>query len=320
MQLVHYTPEKAQLWDEFIVTCPMATFLHSRKFLSYHKDRFQDLSLMVYDESANLIACLPAAQSLADSKMVVSHPGISFGGILHKARLLGEAMIHALQLIKDYYLSLGYTSFQYKAVPTIYHQITCDDDLYALFRFGAKIFRRDLSSVINIQQPLLLSADRASKLRNLVRKAEKNNVVISNDKRFLKDFWQLLTENLQKKYEVDPVHTLAEIMFLLEAFPEHIQLRVAVVNQEVLAGSIVFVSSTVLHTQYLAVSMLGKTLFALDFLIHKCIDEAKTLNKRYFSFGSSTEQNGHYLNQGLYQSKIKHGASGVTHDFYEVCL
>ena len=40
-------------------------------------------------------------------------------------------------------------------------------------------------------------------------------------------------------------------------------------------------------------------------------------DRRYFSFGISTEQAGQYLNEGLIAQKEGFGARTVVHDFYE---
>jgi len=321
MRIILYTPDEAKRWDEFIATCPMATFLHSRRFLSYHKDRFQDLSLMLFDDENKLLACFPAAQSLSDPTIVVSHPGITFGGVLHQGRLLGTAMIQLMQLIIDYYSTIGYKTLEYKSVPSIYHKLPCADDLYALFLLGAILYRRDLGCVIDLRLPISLPPSEMSKLQNMIkRKAVNKGVQVCHQIGFLEPLWELLANNLEEKYSAKPIHSLEEIKYLLENFPDEIELRVAVLDGKILSGTILFISPTVMHTQYLVVSEAGKSFFALDFLMENCIENARKLGKAYFSFGISTEQNGRYLNQGLYQSKAKHGGAGVTHDFYRVII
>ena len=47
MEISPYRNEDAVAWDEMVAHCPMATFLHTRRFLAYHLDRFRDVSLLL---------------------------------------------------------------------------------------------------------------------------------------------------------------------------------------------------------------------------------------------------------------------------------
>src|SRR5262249_45030976 len=131
-------------WDAFCEAAPMATFLHTRRFLSYHGIRFRDRSMIITRER-DWVGMLPAAEHPNDPRVVVSHPGITYGGVLHAGRLKGPRMVEAFELLIRHFACAGYRSLQYKAVPSIYHRCPSQDDLYALFRYHARCFRRDLS-------------------------------------------------------------------------------------------------------------------------------------------------------------------------------
>ncbi|HEY0006603.1 MAG TPA: hypothetical protein VGB17_17610, partial [Pyrinomonadaceae bacterium] len=98
MQVLRYTETDAEMWDEFISQAPMSTFLHTRRFLSYHGNRFRDASLLLMDQHNRLAGVLPAAVDKGNERRVVSHPGITYGGWLHRGELLGECMLEALQV------------------------------------------------------------------------------------------------------------------------------------------------------------------------------------------------------------------------------
>ena len=93
MQVFPYSTKHADLWDAFVADCPMATFLHSRKFLSHHGDKFQDRSLLFFDERDKLCGVLPAAEY---EKKIVSHIGATFGGFCHKRNLSTNKIIKIL--------------------------------------------------------------------------------------------------------------------------------------------------------------------------------------------------------------------------------
>src|ERR1044071_4103148 len=120
MRVSPYSEQDAARWDDFAPRAPSATFLHTRRFLSYHGERFRDVSALIEDEKHGLVGLFPAAEDPADARRVVSHPGITFGGVLHEGRLGGEAMIETLDALRAHYAGLGFERLRYKAVPHIY--------------------------------------------------------------------------------------------------------------------------------------------------------------------------------------------------------
>ena len=159
MQARAYTPADADRWDAFCAEAYGATFLHTRRFLSYHGDRFSDRSL-IFEDGAHWLGVLPAARSLAQPDAVVSHPGITYGGLLHGGALRGEAMLDALQAACRLYAAAGARALLYKPVPHIYQRAPAQDDLYALFRLDARRVRCELSSCITLAHPLPVSERR----------------------------------------------------------------------------------------------------------------------------------------------------------------
>jgi hypothetical protein len=320
MKIVSFREDHSSQWDEFLKACPMATFLHTRLFLSYHKNRFQDHSLILTDDDGDWLAVLPAAINPNDEAEIISHPGITYGGILHKGKLGGMIMVDALQEICHFYKDKGYEKFLYKPIPYIYHQVPSSDDLYALFRQNADLYRRDLSCAIDLDVPSPLSSKALSTMRRRFRKAEEHRVLIYSSSDYLKELWEVLSKNLQEKYATKPVHSYEEMKELLSRFPHNIRIFTALKDERIVAGTVVFMNPSVYHTQYLVVTTEGAEVFALDYLLNRCIELAKEHKVRYFDFGISNENQGQHLNQGLYMSKAKHGGGGIVHDFYRISL
>jgi hypothetical protein len=69
LELRPYTPPDFDAWDTFCEDAFQATFLHSRRFLAYHGDRFRDLSLIIEAEG-RLVGICPAAAHPADDTCV----------------------------------------------------------------------------------------------------------------------------------------------------------------------------------------------------------------------------------------------------------
>lgn len=314
LKLFPYEEHDSVRWDEFIAEAPMATFLHTRRFLSYHGDRFRDLSLLLVDGKNRLVGLFPAAVDPANGQRVISHPGITYGGLLHSGGLRGEKMFQALHALKNHYAERGFGVLRYKAVPYIYHQVPSSDDLYALFRLGAIRYRCDLSCAIDLLNRLEPSQQRKRGLK----KALKNGIEMGEGPSFLGQLWEVLEENLARKHGTKPVHSLSEIARLHSLFPKNIEFVVGLLDSRVVAGVVLFLASRVVHAQYIASSTKGYEVCALDAIFEHCIRKAQ--GARYFGFGISNEDDGRNLNEGLYQFKASFGAGGVVHEFYELNL
>jgi Acetyltransferase (GNAT) domain len=310
-----YGMADADLWNDFCAEALQSTLLHTRCFLSYHGDRFADRSLIIEDED-KCVGLFPAALNPGDATCVVSHPGITYGGVLHHGSLRGERMVAALAEICRHYRVNGQVKLTYKAVPSFYHRAPAQDDLYALFRLGAVRSRCDLSSTIDLQHRLSVSERR----RRGLKKANKAVVEVVVGNQHLPALWGVLAENLANKHGVKPVHNLEEIVLLTGRFPNHIRCVCARLDGRVIAGVLLFITPTAHHAQYIASSDKGYEVSALDLLFEYCIKTAGDQGSRWFDFGISNEYQGMVLNDGLYRFKSEFGGGGAVHEFYELNL
>src|ERR1022692_722952 len=147
-----YVPADANAWDDLVGRSVNGTMLHTRRFLSYHGDRFSDRSLIITNPRGWPIGVFPAAEDPADPSVVTSHPGMTYGGLVHDGSLHGASMMRVLGEIADACRAQGFTRLRYKAVPPIYQSAPADDDVHALFRLGASRYRCDLAAAINLSR------------------------------------------------------------------------------------------------------------------------------------------------------------------------
>jgi len=309
-----FAESKAREWDRFCEGALNATLLHTRRFLSYHEGRFQDRSLIFLDGDA-IVGVLPAAEHPADAHMVVSHPGSTYGGLVHDGQLIGERALEAMSTAAGFYRNLGYTQFQYKALPHIYASVPSQDDLYALFRMGAIRARCDLSSTICLAERRPCSDRR----RRALKKAQRL-VSVAWDTLGWPSAWQLIADNLARKHGASPVHSAEELALLHLRFPESIRVVSATHNTIPVAAVVLFNSRHVWHAQYIASSEVGYDTHALDAIFDAIIARATESRARYFDFGTSNEDAGKTLNSGLYRFKSEFGGGGVAHEFYQLNL
>lgn len=311
-----YSEQDFQTWDGFVDTCYNAIFFHKRLFLSYHGDRFNDESLLIYDDN-RLVALLPAAIDPQDDRKIVSHPGLTFGGLLHNGFLRGENCVLVFEKIIEYYKANGFKKILYKVIPFFYNQAPAQDDLYALIRLDAKRIRCDLTATINLDYYLPIRSER--RIRSL-KKSMIAGLEIKEGYQDLSIFWQLMEENLYNRHKLKPTHNIDEISLLIERFPSNIKCVFAYNQQTLIGGTVLFETPTAIHTQYLGCNDEGRKLSALDAIINYCIELSIENKKTWFDFGNSNENHGRIVNNGLHLFKTQFGAGGAVHEYYEIIL
>ncbi|MDR3024448.1 GNAT family N-acetyltransferase [Chryseobacterium sp.] len=307
-EIIKYNNSYKEIWNSFISASKNGLFFFDRDFMEYHSDRFKDHSILILKNN-KIVAVLPANES---ERQIISHGGLTFGSLILSHAVKASEVLEIFSQIKKYYCDLSFNEIIYKAVPSIFHKYPSEEDLYALFRNDANLFRRDISSVIDLSNPIRFSETK----RQLVRKCEENKIIVTERTNF-EEYWILLTSVLQK-FDTKPVHTIEEITLLKTKFPENIKLYEAQKDGSILAGIVIFDFGNVIHTQYMAASPEGRKIGALDFINHSLLDKFK--DRKYYSFGISTENQGTYLNEGLIQQKENMGARGIALDFYSIKL
>jgi len=125
-----YKKEDKEVWDNFIDYSKNSTFLFKRDFMDYHKDRFEDYSLMVFENSCQ-VAALPA--HILDKNTLASHFGLSYGGlILRKTETLYKTLqilYKLLHFLKENHIhKIIYNSFH-----KFYNSIGSEEITYAKF-------------------------------------------------------------------------------------------------------------------------------------------------------------------------------------------
>lgn len=314
MGIRFYSPDDQEIWDRLVEVSWNGTFLHTRRFLSYHGDHFEDRSLLILGDDDQLLGVMPASIDPHHPWQIISHPGLTYGGIVHEGGLGAGAMLKALELVCDTYRKGGFTRLLYKATPYIYHRLPAQDDLYALFRMQALRVRCDLASSIDLLNRGPMSRSR----KQGYMKAQKQGLRVVSGDEYLEGLWRVLNEQLQIRHGATPVHSLAQIQHLIRLFPENIRCLVALWCSEVVAGIVLFVMPTVTHVQYSISSQRGRELSAADLIIETAIQEARAKGHRYFDYGSSNEDGGWVLNNGLARFKAGFGASGTVLEHYQI--
>lgn len=317
IQVARYDKSQETEWNSFVGCSKNGTFLFNRGFMDYHADRFTDASLVFRDAKGDVCGLLPANYDQG-SQTVVSHGGLTYGGLIISGKVTQTSANAMLALAAAFY-SKEYMarSLIYKPVPYIYHTMPAQEDLYALHCMGATLKWRAVSSTLVPACHLPFRKGRKA----CITKARRLGLEVERafDGNSLQCFHELLSESLGRRHNVSPVHSFSEMNLLMKRFPNNIQLYVAKKNEKLYSGAWVFITDNVVHTQYLVNTDEGRGMGAEDILLDYLINH-EFVEKQYFDFGISTEKNGTYLNENLISMKEGFGARSVCYDTYELSL
>lgn len=306
-----YQTEDSRQWDDFILSSRNGTFLFLRQYMDYHSDRFCDFSIMIYDPKGKLIAVIPA-NKIED--VFYTHQGLTFGGIISQSGITTQVLLQIGESVNNFLKDLGLRTVVFKKIPYIYGKQPIDEEKYLLFRNHAKMIACNISTTIALQEEFVFHRSRKS----AINKSKKQELVINKNISW-KAFWDILEQNLKQKFGAKPVHSFEEITRLQSIFQNNIHLFTAERYGVCLGGIVIYESDMVAHAQYISVNEEGKDRCALDFILDYLINH-EFKHKKYFDLGSSTEQNGQFLNESLIFQKEGFGGRGVCYETFEYDL
>lgn len=311
MRIVRYIHEKKDEWDRFVEDSKNGTFLFLRDYMDYHSDRFTDHSLMYYNDKDKLVALLPANEK---EGALYSHQGLTYGGFVlsqkSKTGEVGELFEQTIEYLK----TQDFREWHYKQIPAVYHKLPAEEDEYWLWRHGAVMTDCNVMSAIDLKG---IGSPIESSRRNNRNRLQKQGYGIVHHAP-LEDFWPILTGNLQMRFGAKPVHTFDEMALLMSRFPDAIECVTATdAAGNVLAGTILYITDSVVKTQYTSASMEGKKAKVLDLMLLGLIEEYQQKGEhRWFEFGTSMAEDGIGLNESLISQKEGFGARTVACRIY----
>ncbi|WP_338790195.1 hypothetical protein [Bernardetia sp. MNP-M8] len=352
--------ENNKEWNSFIRTNSEGHFFFETDYLFYHKERFEDFSLMIYDRKKELICVLPACCEITkkspavvgiptndnNQKILHSHKGLTFGGFIFKDNLSFLEKRKIVFSCFEFLKKNEFTDLIIKPLPS-YFFIDKDESIHRILNdnfnsneIESKILRVEANSVITLPksevdyQEINYKNYSTRKKRNL-KKAYQSNLRIEKTE-LATDFWNILEDNLKTRHNLLPVHSVDEIQLLKDKFPNNILFSLAKNStNEIVACSVSFVYQSTIHLQYMSATKKGKEICALDFLINhlienhvihfdKIIKTSPTGSFDFLSLGVSeirnNTENKDSINEGLFKWKEEFGAKAFSHFVYQIKL
>lgn len=307
-----YTPADKVRWNCFVAEARNAVFMFDRRYMDYHSDRFSDHSLLAF-RGGHLAGVLPA--DMRDG-VLRSHGGLTYGGwILPRTRIDGSEVLGLFGAWLEYCRAAGVREIIYNPVPYIYHLYPSQEDLYALWRYGAVRRSSLLSSAVSYAHRRPFSVARRRQVRRAV---EASGPIVAESRDFC-SFWPLLEECLADRHQACPVHSAGEMERLAGEFPAHIRLFTIADQEGVQGGVVIYDTGVTAHCQYIASTSRGRSGNLLPVLFDYLLGAFEP-GHSYFDFGTSNEDGGKWLNSGLLNQKYTLGGTGVAYDSYHLQL
>ncbi len=124
-------------WDKFVDDSDNGTLFHKREFLSYHPaGRFKDASFVFMKNNKPLSLLTAAVVEREGKKILVSHPGASYGSFVYKSDLNFREAHSMVDALIEYANELNVNRIQLTLPPVIYQTKYSNYIDFALVRNG----------------------------------------------------------------------------------------------------------------------------------------------------------------------------------------
>lgn len=314
-----YTEKLNNIWDDFIFKSNNGTIFHTQQFLNYHQNKkFINHSLLFFDKDT-LIAVLPAATN-NNNKILHSHPGASFGGIVYGQNLNFAIYNNIISCLEQYCLENRFDRIKLINTPNIYHQIK-DESFNYLLQWRGFIQKETyishyLKNDFQNETLGLLNKRKQRYIKSIIQNNNFSHVINEN----FNLFYPILLES-KKLFKTTPTHSLEELLILKEIFPQKIHLLLFYQNKTVVGGSVIFFTTqNTALIFYNAINPKYKQEHLATFQLYQCMRFAKKNNKKILDFGVSHNpetKNSLTPKPSLIQFKEHFNTKGVLRVVYE---
>ena len=324
IEILKYNQNMKNDWDLFVSKSFNGTIFQKRQFLSYHVNRkFDDCSLL-FKKRGKIIAIIPAATvKYKNKKTLSSHPGASFGGIVHN-NISFDDCDKVVELLELFCKENSYDDIFMVQTPSIYnkhHQNELVDYVMKINAYDNNEYY--ISNVLNIE----------NNIQNQILKIVKNKKrTVSYYNGLLKkynitfkwvdcfdEFYPILVKN-KKKHNSEPTHSLDELEILKSRFPDDILQLMLYTNKRPIAGMTIFKANN--KGAILFYSMFDyeyNKMQPIPHLMHYILDWAKNSGLAFIDYGVShlpQASNPLAPSRSLIKFKEEFGCFGVVRNAY----
>lgn len=235
MEIVKYSEEWKDKWDDFVLNSNNGTLFHLQKFFTYHTPGKFSFNHLMFVDQGKIVAVLPG--ELKDG-VFESPIGASFGSIVAGDLKFSMAM-QLVSTLLDYGRNNGINEFMLTAAPIIYETYPNQNLDFAMLWQGFQHETHYISSAIKLDPNRDIIQRFQSTVRNNVRKGLRNkNISVELNERY-DEFYPIIEKNLSK-HKVKPTHSFEDLMRLKTLLPKSLKLFMVYYKGKAIGGALVF--------------------------------------------------------------------------------
>lgn len=322
MEIIRYSEDLAGAWDKFVrADSRNGTVFHERCFLSYHKDRFEDCSLLAVEQpQGRILAVLPAAMVVTgDRRVLHSHPGATYGGVVYHRDLRTRALKEVIHGLLEYARSACQAQEVKLVLPEDFHTAEPAGELpFLLWHRGFFLDCKEVSSAAHLATIETLR-DFGRTPRQYIRSQKDARLGIEHsevkDEPAFNEAYELIRQNLSSRYGKNPTHTREELLALWGNLDGRVRVFLSRYQGQIAAAVVVFeLNSRVVHDFYTAANLELSAMKPLFGLFMHIFRYYAGRGFAYFNFGISSR--GKVIKWGILDFKEQLGGQIFTRDVW----
>ncbi len=236
MEVIPYTIEWKDKWDQFVLESNNGTMFHLQKFLDYHTPGKFTFNHLMFLEKGELAAVLPG--SLLGNGLFESPIGASYGSIVTRDIKFSESM-EIVESLLNYGKKNGIKEFLLTPAPMIYETYQNQNLDFAMLWQGFGYQLHYISSAIKLDKERDILQRFSPTVRRNVRKTMKDfNLKVEVNERY-DEFYPILIEN-KSRHDVKPTHSYDDLLRLKELLPDMLKLFMVYYKDKPIGGSLMF--------------------------------------------------------------------------------
>lgn len=235
MEIIKYTDDWKDKWDEFVLNSSNGTIFHLQKFFDYHEPGKFTFDHLIFLEKKEIVAVLPGQ---IKNGLFESPIGASYGSIVANDIKFSFAM-ELISVLLDYGKKNDIKEFMLTPAPIIYEDYPNQNLDFAMLWQGFKFDLHYISSAIKLDKERDIIERFQATIRRNIRKTFKNdNIRVEINERY-DEFYPILLSN-KARHDVKPTHSYEDLIKLKKLLPENLKLFMVYYKDKPIAGSLMF--------------------------------------------------------------------------------
>jgi len=237
MEIIEYTEEWKEKWDNFVLQSNNGTIFHLQKFFDYHTPGKFKFNHLIFLDKGEIAAVLPGTLKVG---LYESPVGASYGSIVTPDLKFARAMEIVTTLI-EYSRKQGWKELLLTSAPIVYEAIQNQNLDFAMLWSGFKYNLHYISSAIKLDKRDIISRFQPTVRRNVRKSLKDPDIRVEMNDRY-DEFYPILIEN-KAKHDVKPTHSYEDLIKLKELLPDNIKLIMVYFKDQPIAGSNLFIAN-----------------------------------------------------------------------------